>query len=350
MLETANWIQTFFDLSSDATFIFQADQLVVANQAGQDLIDAFDLDLDYLQELAHTAIAQQQSKADGCYDCEIMNQLPELTVPVDLPPDHTNPLRYTMVYRVLSPTDQVYALELKSRATLDRATQVAQQRMLNQYVNRAYEDERKRISQDLHDSIAQGVYSAIMGVRRLKSEQLDEPERQQVSTMIETQLDDTLREVKEMALDIRPSVLDSFGLVAAIRALAKRLTENSGVIIDVIGKADISSLTTDVQSVLYRITQEAINNALKHANPTEITVMLVAHAHYISLEVIDNGCGFDFQAHRGFNGHSLGLMNMSERVKALNGSFMIDSAPGQGTTVTVKFPVIEINHQVNGES
>lgn len=350
LLETANWIQTFFDLSSDATFIFQADQLVVANQAGQDLIDAFDLDLDYLQELAHTAIAQQQSKADGCYDCEIMNQLPELTVPVDLPPDHTNPLRYTMVYRVLSPTDQVYALELKSRATLDRATQVAQQRMLNQYVNRAYEDERKRISQDLHDSIAQGVYSAIMGVRRLKSEQLDEPERQQVSTMIETQLDDTLREVKEMALDIRPSVLDSFGLVAAIRALAKRLTENSGVIIDVIGKADTSGLTTDVQSVLYRITQEAINNALKHANPTEITVMLVAHAHYISLEVIDNGCGFDFQAHRGFNGHSLGLMNMSERVKALNGSFMIDSAPGQGTTVTVKFPVIEINHQVNGES
>ena len=169
MLETANWIQTFFDLSSDATFIFQADQLVVANQTGQDLIDAFDLDLDYLQELAHTAIAQQRSKADGCYDCEIMNQLPELTVPVDLPPDHTNPLRYTMVYRVLSPTDQVYALELKSRATLDRATQVAQQRMLNQYVNRAYEDERKRISQDLHDSIAQGVYSAIMGVRRLKS-------------------------------------------------------------------------------------------------------------------------------------------------------------------------------------
>ena len=60
LLETANWIQTFFDLSSDATFIFQADQLVVANQAGQDLIDAFDLDLDYLQELAHTAIAQQQ--------------------------------------------------------------------------------------------------------------------------------------------------------------------------------------------------------------------------------------------------------------------------------------------------
>lgn len=103
MLETANWIQTFFDLSSDATFIFQADQLVVANQAGQDLIDAFDLDLNYLQELAHTAIAQQQSKADGCYDCEIMNQLPELTVPVDLPPDHTNPLHYTMVYLVLSP-------------------------------------------------------------------------------------------------------------------------------------------------------------------------------------------------------------------------------------------------------
>ncbi len=350
MLETANWIQSFFDLSSDATFIFQADQLVVANQAGQELVNAFDLDLSYLQELAQTAISQQQSKADGCYDCEIINQLPELTIPVDLPPEHTHPLRYTMVYRILSPTHQVYALELKSQAPLDRANQVAQQRMLNQYVNRAYEDERKRISQDLHDSIAQGVYSAIMGVRRLNGEQMDNEERQRVSAMIESQLDDTLREVKEMALDIRPSVLDSFGLLAAIRALAKRLTENSGVIINVIDRADTSDLSTDVQNVLYRITQEAINNALKHANPSEITVILVAHSHYISLEVIDNGTGFNYQANRGFNGHSLGLMNMSERVKSLNGSFMIDSAPDQGTTVTVKFPVIKhTNEQSNGE-
>lgn len=215
--------------------------------------------------------------------------------------------------------------------------QLAQQRQLNAYVNRAHEEERKKISADLHDSIAQGIYSAIMGVRRINAEHANSNEISALTHVIETQLEDTLTEVKGMALDIRPSVLDNFGLLAALRALAKRLQSNSGVTITVTGNDEPTQLATDVQNVLYRIGQESINNALKHAN--EINLLLVAHSHYITLEIIDDGQGFNVPDQATFNGHSLGLLNMNERVKALNGTFTLHSQPGAGTSVTAKFPM-----------
>lgn len=156
---------------------------------------------------------------------------------------------------------------------------------------------------------------------------------------IEMQLQETLAEIKEMALDIRPAVLDSFGLIPAIKTLAKRLQASSGVVINILA-ADESTvhLSQDVQNALYRVCQEAINNALRHAHPSEVNVLLTKHSHAIQMQILDDGCGFVLSQQDKFNGHSLGLMNMKERIAALNGSFQISSQPGEGTTVTVKFP------------
>lgn len=148
-----------------------------------------------------------------------------------------------------------------------------------------------------------------------------------------------------MALDLRPSVLDSFGIGAAFKALANRLEENTGITINVIDRSNNVNLDDDTQNVLYRIGQEAINNALKHAKACEINLLLVKHTHAIQLDVIDNGVGFDLKQHLNFNGHSMGLLNMNERVKALGGSFNIASEIGHGTTITVRFP-----YKVKGKS
>ncbi|RVU70974.1 MULTISPECIES: sensor histidine kinase [Lactobacillus] len=338
MLAKDNWLNTFFDQAADAIMIFKDDQLVLANRTAQNLQRDFNLDLNYLLELVQSEIDRQNTDFNNCNNCEILKKMSKISIPLTLDQDSTHPLEFSLIYSVIDADNNVYSLVLKSHDALKRVDQVELQKQLTQYVNQAHEDERKRISQDLHDSIAQGIYSAIRGLRRLEDDNLPDSERQYLNSMVEAQLDDTLHEVKTMALDIRPTVLDSFGLSAAIRALVKRSIENTGIEIDFIDHAQTDHLPKKMQNVLYRVTQESINNALKHANPNEISIVLVSHDHFIKLEVIDDGVGFDYHAGQ-FNGHSLGLMNMDERVRALNGFFNIESAPGKGTTVSVKFPI-----------
>lgn len=339
MLESNHWIQQYFSEATDAVLIFKDDQLVISNQLARDLQAELNFDPNYLVQIADNAVQQKFNTTDDCFDCVIRNLMPEISIPITLAKDKPHPLTYFLIYHVINTDERVFSLTLKSRGTIKRMDQLAQQRQLNAYVNRAHEEERKKISADLHDSIAQGIYSAIMGVRRINAEHANPDEISALTHVIETQLEDTLTEVKGMALDIRPSVLDNFGLLAALRALAKRLQANSGVTITVTGNDEPTQLATDVQNVLYRIGQESINNALKHAHANEINLLLVAHSHYITLEIIDDGQGFNVPDQATFNGHSLGLLNMNERVKALNGTFTLHSQPGTGTSVTAKFPM-----------
>lgn len=339
VLDTTKWLQELFEDSLDAILIFQDGDLILSNQTAQELQATTNLDPAYLFQVTTAGIQQSQNPQDDCFDCTIKQQMHKKStdsIPVTFQNDDGENFHFSLVYRPID--NNTIAITLTNREQIQRVDNLAQQRCLNRYINRAYEHERQRISQDLHDSVAQGVYSAIMGVRRISQEKLSPDEVQALTQMIESQLDETLNEIKGMALDIRPSVLDTFGLGAAFKALAKRLEENTGITINVIDSLVQPDLNEDVQNVLYRIGQEAINNVLKHANASEVNLILVGHDHAIQLEVMDDGDGFDVSKHRTFNGHSLGLLNMNERVKALGGIFKIDSTPGQGTTVTARFP------------
>lgn len=340
MLEINTWLQSFVEQLTDPVFLCQDETVFFANHAAHELSNNFNLQFQDLFLLVQHQVAQHHTLTDGCYHCEILTRMSNHAIPLTLTTPGGKAVHYSLFYQLLDAPKQVFALELKNQESLYRAHELAQQKRLNQYVNRAHEEERKRIARDLHDSIAQGLYSARMGIQRIEHEQLASDQLQAIAELVETQLDDTLAEVKGMALEIRPSVLDSFGLVAALKALTKRLEENSGVSFVVITHLADTSLSDNVKSVLYRIAQEAISNALRHANALEITVLLVAHAHFIKLEIIDDGDGFEIKPGAQYNGHSMGLMNMNERIKALNGTFDIHSELGNGTTVSVQFPTI----------
>ena len=339
MNDTTKWLHELFENSPNAILIFQADELILSNQVAQELQAATNFDPIYLLQVARTGIQQENNQQDGCFTCIIKQEMQKkscTSIPVLLQSNDGKAIHFSLAYRIID--KDTIAIILTNCDQIHRVDNLAQQKRLTRYVNRAYEHERQRISQDLHDSVAQGVYSAIIGVRRIRNGKLESKEVQALTQMIETQLNDTLNEIKEMALDIRPSVLDTFGLGAALKVLANRLEENTGININVIEYFVQPDISEDVQNVLYRIGQEAINNALKHAEASEINLILVGHDHAIQLEIMDDGKGFDISQHQIFNGHSLGLLNMNERVKALNGNFKIDSTPGQGTTVTVRFP------------
>lgn len=321
----AKWLKMYFNQSSAAIMIFQDDHLVKSNAAAQQLVKKYHLSPGYLLQIVKNQWRQDEAQ-----------RLTATAVTLPVAKGH---LHLSLFYRGLDPDQGVYALTAENHQQQQHVSSIEHQHLLNRYLNRAHEKERQRISQDLHDSIAQGVYSAIMGVRRIAQDQLSAQQVQTTSQTIEMQLQQTLAEIKAMALGIRPAVLDSFGLVPAIKALAKRLQANSGVTINVLAtdKSNIH-LSQDGQNVLYRVCQEAINNALRHAQPSEINVLVSNHPHFVQMQVLDDGSGFDLSQYGGFNGHSLGLMNMKERVTALNGFFKISSHPNEGTTVTVKFP------------
>lgn len=337
LAELNEWLRKYCDQSPDAIIVFRDGEPIFSNNLAKGLQKSTGLSIDYLQQVAHNA--WHQHRANDCANCKINGRLDRVTVPVTSHLPSGKKLHFSLIYQLLDPLNKITALTVQNSEQQRRIDKVAQQQRLNQYVNRAHEKERQRISQDLHDSIAQGIYSAMMGVRRLKNQQLTPAEVGEISQSLEIQLAETLSEIKGMALDIRPSVLDSFGLVSAIKALAKRQQANTGVTIHVVANTKPKELSTDVQNVLYRICQEAMSNALRHANPSEIDVILTNHDHFVKLEVLDDGKGFQVNQHQGFNGHSLGLMNMRERVQSLNGAFNIHSHVGVGTTVTAQFPL-----------
>ena len=136
--------------------------------------------------------------------------------------------------------------------------------------------------------------------------------------------------------ELRPAALDQDSLIDALRkrfdAVENRVGIEGRVVMD-----SFVDLTPAVAEGLYRITQEALNNALKHAAATRETVRLQAKEDFLVLEISDDGCGFDSAAAEGKGG--MGLASMRERTRQLGGELLIRSAPGQGTTVTVSVPL-----------
>ncbi|WP_235810903.1 sensor histidine kinase [Secundilactobacillus paracollinoides] len=331
------WMSAYFKNAPVAIMLFQDDDLLLSNHLAQCLQDHLHFDPSYLIQLAQSATKERHSAVTGCNTCAICNELDEFAMPVLCSDDQET--GYYMVYKPLDETQHLSSLTLKSRASIDHVIKMADHERNSQTAMHASELERKRISADLHDNIAQGVYSAIMGVKNLGTCALSESELKTRTLAIADELKTTLSEVKDMALDVRPSVLDQFGLFSALKTLAQRLQTNSGVTISVLGNAHPEELQKTVQSALYRVAQEAMNNTLKHANASEIDLLLIEHDHFITLQIIDDGDGFDVSSHQAFNGHSLGLHDMNDRIKSLNGIFDVQSDPQVGTTITVKFPV-----------
>lgn len=193
-------------------------------------------------------------------------------------------------------------------------------------------EERARLARDLHDSVTQLLYSinlfAAVGRNAYKLEDMA-----QVSNCLDELEQIALQALKEMRLlvyELRPLALAQEGLVGALQQRLDAVEKRAGVQTELHGNISLD-LPIPIEEALYHISQEALNNALKHAGATAITIRIETIARQIELEVIDNGSGFDLQPDTG----GLGLTNMRERVEKLGGTLTLLSAPGQGTTVRV---------------
>lgn len=234
--------------------------------------------------------------------------------------------------------------------------QIDEQKLRTSYLMAGQEDERKRLSRELHDGLGQ-MLTAI----KLQIEGLETGLKRSTAGSSPTELasysksiaslkklvTQTIQETRTISNNLMPTVLSDFGIVPAIKMLAENDKSDS---VDVIFESNLlldgSRFDKNIEIMLYRITQEAVSNAVRHAHPSHIHIELIERENYIHLIVSDDGRGFEPASQRSVvpgpskNGRapSQGLHNMQERTKLLNGKLKIKSVPGKGTKIHVSIP------------
>jgi two-component system sensor histidine kinase UhpB len=204
-------------------------------------------------------------------------------------------------------------------------------RALPAQILRAQEEERRRIARELHDEAAQSMTSLLVRLRLLEQAQAPEVAQQRVRELRELTMR-ALDDVRRIAVELRPSVLDDLGLVDALHAHVDALNRAGGMRVELTAEGLDGRLPADLELTFYRVAQEALTNARRHARAGQAWVRLRRSGVRVVLEVEDNGAGFD--PHRSGGAGGLGLAGMRERMALIGGEVRVESAPGHGTKVT----------------
>jgi signal transduction histidine kinase len=235
---------------------------------------------------------------------------------------------------------QAEASRQKSEALLSELQEAHQQ--LQAYAGQAEElaiaNERNRLARELHDSIAQTLYGLSLqsevASRRLAAGRLEQVAQYLQDFRHQTQ--QTLRETRLMIYELRPPILEQVGLATALQSRIDAVERRGGLLVEA-NLEEMEGLSAELEVGLYRLAQEALNNALKHAEANNINLELANREGNIFLQIADDGRGFDTAIASQQGGY--GLNGMRERANQLGGSLNISSVPGEGTTVTVEVPL-----------
>ncbi|MBA4055661.1 MAG: hypothetical protein C0490_13180, partial [Marivirga sp.] len=210
-----------------------------------------------------------------------------------------------------------------------------QQKMMEAALE-SQENERRRVAGDLHDSIG-GMLSTIrVGLTTLAKQMTDPQSMEQPKKM----LDDTIKSVRSLSLDLMPSTLEKFGLVQAVKELCDRFQAVSLLPVLFQEQGEVPELNTKKELMIFRVAQELVNNAVKHSQATSVHV-IIRGTDKLEMIVEDNGIGFDVESLRGQakNGKGLGLFNIENRVRILSAKLEFDTQPRKGTKITMTMPL-----------
>ncbi|HSY17701.1 MAG TPA: PAS domain S-box protein [Candidatus Acidoferrales bacterium] len=222
----------------------------------------------------------------------------------------------------------------QSRVTQD------QLRHLSRQILHAQEEERKRISRELHDVIAQTLTGINIRLAALKKEVGNDNKGFDRSvTRTQELVEKSVEIVHQFARELRPAVLDDLGLIPALHTFLKGFTAESGIHAHLTAFAQVEQLSTDRRTVLFRVAQESLTNVAKHAKAGRVEVNIQKLGDGVCMKIKDDGKSFPAaQALKAKGRKRLGLLGMRERLEMHGGSFEIESAPGQGTTVIATIP------------
>ncbi len=224
-------------------------------------------------------------------------------------------------------------------------TEAAQRKLLVERVVNVQEEERRRLSRELHDQAGQLLAGGMLRLRSLQDAFPEDARLRGTIAPVQDLLQELGRELHHLAVELRPTSLDDLGLATALRNYVEQWSERSGIPVDFHSSngdgADAERIPTPVETALYRIAQEALTNIVKHAQAATVSVVLERRAGQVQLIVEDDGVGFDRATVDVSDGQKrhLGVVGMRERSQMVGGTVLIESSPGSGTSVFVRVPL-----------
>ena len=218
-----------------------------------------------------------------------------------------------------------------------------QLKALTHRLTAAEEIEQKRLARELHDQIGQRLTAVSLNLNVIAA-YIDTNVPQ--NALLQDRLTDSAElveqmgeQIRDLTLHLRPAVLDDYGLEAALEWYGNHFANRHGIAVKIIRKNELPRLTEQVENTLFRITQEALTNIVKHANATVVKIFLENSPDAVQMIIEDNGSGFETtDTSESVNNRSLGIVSMAERAEALQGKFRIESAVNEGTRVFVEVP------------
>jgi two-component system sensor histidine kinase UhpB len=212
----------------------------------------------------------------------------------------------------------------------------------SQIIN-AQEQERKRIARELHDETSQVLTSLLISLAILEESITTQEARDRIAETRKL-AHQTLRAIRNLSIDLRPSALDDLGLLPALRWYIKEYQQKCSIEVDFVAQGFKQRLPTEVETALYRIVQESLTNTARHANAKKAHVTMRESAEAVYGVITDDGIGFDTGTLLKTPDHErgLGLAGMHERAVLLDGSLDVHSSPGHGTTIEVRIPLAHI--------
>ena len=193
----------------------------------------------------------------------------------------------------------------------------------------AQELERQRLARELHDETGQALTSILLGLKQLEGAESPEAVHALRALVVAT-----LQDVRRLAVELRPKVLDDFGLVPALERLTQGFAEHTGIAVDLEASTISERLPVEIETAIFRIVQEALTNVVKHARAQRVSVLVTRAGDRIKAVIEDDGTGFDPSAADG----GIGLIGMRERIELLDGSLVVESSATSGTTVAAEVP------------
>ncbi len=237
---------------------------------------------------------------------------------------------------------------LRAEIVEHRKSEAARAQLLRRLVT-AQEEERRRISRELHDQMGQHLAALMLGLKALSNSSGNGSARHKRSLRQLQELTEQLaEEAHHLAWELRPAALDDLGLETALANYVERWSERSGIIADYHSHGlDQHRLSSQIETAVYRIVQEALTNVLKHAKADRVSVILEHRYDQLLTIVEDDGQGFDNKALMAVPGErgGLGLLGIQERVALVDGTLNIESEPGSGTTLVIRIPVYALSRQ-----
>ncbi len=217
------------------------------------------------------------------------------------------------------------AVELSERVARDTVRRVVE----------AQELERRRLARELHDETGQALTSILLGLKGIRAARGKE-EAEQAEVEVRALVVQALQDVRRLAVELRPTALDDFGLVTAVERLAQTFETRSGITTSAQANLGAARLPPDVETALYRLVQEALTNVVKHAAATSVSILLARRSGGVTAVIEDDGTGFSTED---VDSDSLGLIGMRERLALLGGTLQIESPGAAGTTVVAFVPL-----------